>query len=288
MEKVTEKLAEFATQLQFSDLPKEVVHEMKRVTMDSIGCAIGGLSTDRGRIALELAKKPSGPGESSIIGTNWKVSCVNAAFANGELTNAQDFDAFSRAHDAPIIIPATLAPAECTSASGKSLILAIVLGFEISYRLKLATVSGRTGLIPITEGPDKGKVLWPPVRGHSTVSLAAAVGASKIINLNQEQTANALGIAGCLCPPNIFTKWTDTAPVKMTKYGSSGWGAQVGVTSALLAQMGYTGDIDLFDGEYCFWRYTGSEDWKNERVLQDLGKEWHCHKISYKKYPCGY
>ena len=78
-----------------------------------------------------------------------------------------------------------------------------------------------------------------------------------------------------------------TAPVRMTKYGVTGWGAQAGITSALLAEMGYIGDTNLFDGEYGFWRYTGQEEWKNEKVLTDLGEKWRCHHIKYKQYPGG-
>lgn len=81
-------------------------------------------------------------------------------------------------------------------------------------------------------------------------ALAAATGAGKILNLDQDKIANAIGIAGCICPPNIARKCMETSPVRMTKYGPAGWSAQAGVTSALLAGMGYTGDTDLFEGEY--------------------------------------
>jgi 2-methylcitrate dehydratase PrpD len=75
----------------------------------------------------------------------------------------------------------------------------------------------------------------------------------------------------------------------MTKYGPSEWGAQVGVTSALLAKMGYTGETDLFVGEFGFWRYTGKNnkgEW-NEKFIEGLGTKWLCHEITYKQYPCG-
>ena len=281
MGKMTEKLADFVTTVQFSDLPQEVTHGMKRVVLDSIGCAINGLSTDRGEVAVKLARKLGGPPESTIIGTNDKVSCVNAAFANGELTNALDFDALGAGHDAPFLIPAALALGESISTPGKNLILAIALGFEIAGRLK----SGQA--TPIAEGPERGKLQWRAVNGHSVSVLAAAASAGKVLNLNQEKMANAIGIAGCICPPNIFRKWMDTAPVRMTKYGSPGWGAHVGVTSALLAEMGYTGDTDLFDGQYGFWRYTGIEEWKTEEALEGLGTKWWGHQMGFKQYPCG-
>ena len=282
MGRITEELANFVTQAKFSDLPADVSCEMKRVTLDSIGCAVNGLSTDRGEIAVELARKLGGPPESTIIGTNDKVSSVNAAFANGELTNALDYDAFGEGHDAPIVIPAALAVGESVSAPGKEFILAIALGLEISARLK------EEFMAPVTEGPERGKMRWPSVQGYGVISLAAAAGVGKILNLNREKMTNAIGIAGCICPPHIVRKFRDTAPVRMTKYGSSGWGAHAGVTAALLAEMGYTGDTDLFEGEYGFWRYMGREKWKTaDEVLDGLGTKWRCHHITYKQYPGG-
>lgn len=286
MEKTVAKLASFVTQARFSALPDDVIHETKRVILDSIGCAIAGLATERGKITTELARRLGGPREATIIGTGDKVSCVNAAFANGELINALDFDALSPAvvHVVPTVIPAVLALAESIGASGDNLILAAALGCETSSRLKPAVADAASTIV--TEGPE-AKLRQSTVSGFSAVALAAAVSAAKILNLGQEKIANAIGIAGCICPPSIFRKFVDTAPVRMTKYGPPGWGAQVGVTSALLAEMGYTGDTDLFEGECGFWRYTGQEDWGTEEILANLGTKWQGHQIKYKQYPCG-
>jgi 2-methylcitrate dehydratase PrpD len=277
------KLARFTYEASFSDLPEEVVHEMKRVLLDSIGCAIAGLLSERGKIAVELAKKLNGPPESTILGTKHKVSSANGAFANGELMNALDFDALSPqvVHIVPILIPAVLAMAESVSASGKDLILATALGLEIPVRLKPSTDQNPA------DSSDKGPRPLPPVTGYSVVTLAAAAGASKILNQGQETTAHAISTAGCMSPPNLFHKFIDTSPVRMTKYGSTGWGAQAGVTSALLADIGYTGDTNLFEGEFGFWRFTGQETWRTEELPAELGKEWLGHHLKYKLYPCG-
>jgi 2-methylcitrate dehydratase PrpD len=284
--KAVEKLASFAIRTKFGDLPDNVVHEMKRVLLDSIGCAIVGLSTERGKIAADLSRKLGGPRESTIIGINDKVSCANAAFANGELINALDFDALSVAvHDVPCLIAAILAVAERCHTSGRDLMLAIALSFEISARFKSAVAQPP----PIGEGSERGTLQWPAVMGFGSAALAAAAGAGKILNLDLEKMANAIGIAGYICPPSISRKWFDTAPVTMIKYGSAGWAAQAGVTSALLAEMGFTGDTHLFDGEYGFWRYTGQEQRRTtEEVLADLGTEWYCYQMNYKQYPSGY
>lgn len=286
MGNIADKFAEFAIETQFDDLPQSVVHEAKRVLLDSIGCAINGIIMERGRIAVDLAKMLGGPRESTIIGTGDKVACTNAAFANGELINALDHDALGTIHDTPILIAATVPIAERVRASGKSLIVAVALGFEISARIESAVKSGRSDTV-VKEGPDRGNVIWSVYRTHgpnASASLAAAVGAGKILNITKEKMANAIGIAGYICPVNIVAKYRDLTPIRMTKYNCGGWGAQAGITAALLAEKGFTGDTEVFEGEYGFWRYTGYQEWNVERVLQNLGKEWR-HKIRYKINP---
>jgi 2-methylcitrate dehydratase PrpD len=283
------KLANFVGKAQFSDLPESVVHETKYVLLDSIGCAIRGLSSDLGRISVELARRLGGRPESTIIGTGDKVSCTNAAFANGQLSNALDFDAICAGHDCPTVIAASLAVAESIQASGKDLLLAVALAHEIDTRIALATGAREEGWgfrTTITEGPDKGKTLFADTTGHARSTFGAVVAAGKLLNLSQGQLANAIGIAGSVCLPDTLGKWVEVIPHRMAKYGPAGWAAQAGVTSALLAEMGFTGDTTIFEGRRSFWRYTGRLNWSAERVLENLGREWQ-QKITYKHYPAG-
>jgi len=285
MENVMETIVNFVDRTKFNDLPKYVTHEMKRLILDSIGCAIAGYSTGRGKIAAELALKLGGRPESTILGTHDKVSSADAAWANGELMNCLDFDAISGIgrHDVPTPVSGVLSVAEGIGASGKDLIVATALGLEVSGRIKSA-VEGMHA-----PGPGEGQMLWPAVNGYSNASLGAAAGVAKLLKLNQEQMANAIGIAGYLCPPNTMRKWIETSPVRMAKYGPPGWGAKTGVTAAMLGEMGYIGDTDLFDGDYGFWRYTGKNkgEWNSDKVIAGIGSKWVAHQINYKQYPCG-
>ena len=139
MDNVLQSLARFVSETRYEDLPAAVVSETKRILLDSIGCALSSLSVDKGKMSVELARRLGGPPESSIIGTNYKVSCSNAALANGELINATDFCAvIPPGHIPTNVIPAPLAMAESKGASGKDLILATVMGFEIAARVASA------------------------------------------------------------------------------------------------------------------------------------------------------
>jgi len=74
----------------------------------------------------------------------------------------------------------------------------------------------------------------------------------------------------------------------MTKYAPAGWISQATVTSALLAQMNYAGDITVLDGKDGFWRFYGSNKWQPEELINGLGKAWRLRYINYKLRPCGY
>lgn len=288
-ENVTAALARFVAETRFEELPAASIHEAKRLLLDSIGCALAGLSSAKGRLALRLAHRLGGPAESVVWGAHGKVSATNAAFANGELINALDWDAggVPPGHSTPCILPACFALAEAAGGSGQDLLLAIVLGHEISGRLGGV-------LTALEEWPaDSALAQLPPVHGYSLHAIGTAAAAARILRLDSHRAAWALGIGAYFAPVPAMVKWYKTVPAAMTKYGSTGWIAQAGVTAALLAQSGYTGDATVLDGEYAFWRFSASarEKWRPEKLLEGLGQEWFLgqpYSIFYKHYPfCG-
>jgi len=285
MDEVMKELVTFAGDTKFSDLPAEVVSETKRLLLDSIGCGIGGKVMQRGKIATELATRLGGLPEATILGTSTKVSCGSAAFANGELINALDWDACLGVHLPPFVIPAPLAVAENVSASGKDLILSVTLGHEIARRIQMATAPA---FYPIKRGAERGKMRFEPVSGHGSGVFGAAAGVGKILSFSPEKMANAMGIAGYAGPPSTLRKWTDTAPCSMTKFGPCGFAAEVGIRSAMLADMGYHGDTTIFKGECGYWRFSGFQEWDKKAVTKGLGSKWNCAQVSYKQYPCGH
>src|SRR5512145_2259478 len=114
MKKISDDLANFIVKTEYSELPADVIHEAKRSLLDAFGCAVAGITTDKGKIAVSVSKRLGGPGESSILGTGHKVSCANAAMANGELINGLDYDGISHIH--PFAIPPALAIGESIGA----------------------------------------------------------------------------------------------------------------------------------------------------------------------------
>ena len=105
---------------------------------------------------------------------------------------------------------------------------------------------------------------------------------AKVLGLGKDKIANAFGIAGNFAPIPGHTKWVYTPLTGMIKYGSAGWMAQGGVTSALLAERGYQGDKSILDGDYGFWAMNGSEACMWEKITEKLGQEWMILKTTYK------
>jgi len=261
---IATELADFVEKTKFSDLPEHLVNDSKLSLLDSIGCAIRGQSSECGRISVELARRLGGPEESSIIGTNDKVSCTNAAFANGQLISALDCHPMGAMHDVPSIIAAPISLIEKVLTSGKELILSIALGLEITRRIADAA----------------------PLEGISASVFGAAAGAGKILKLSRETLAHAIGLAGYICPPDTAMKFVSSHPISMVKYGPTGWVAQAGVTSAILANMGFTGDTKIFETNWNYWKFTGKKKWDTTDILTGLGTEWQTH-VEFKLYPGG-
>lgn len=274
-----EGLSRFAVETRWEDLPPSVIQGTKLLLLDSIGCALAGIATDPAKMIIALARRLGGPPESSIIGVGGKVSCVNAVLANGQLINALDYEALS-GHTPPYIIPPPLAMAESAGASGRELILAIAIGLEITQRIAGALSRGSFF------GGNGTKFSWATRSGYASSNFGAAAAAGKIIKLNQDQMIHAFGVAGHLSQVLTWIRYTFQDHRAMTKYGVPGWQNTGGVIAALLAEMGFIGDITVFDKKEGFWKFAGYENWDPDKILEDIGKKWNFfNKIQYKWYP---
>jgi 2-methylcitrate dehydratase PrpD len=282
---IMQQLAQFAVASRWSDLPSSIVHETRLFLMDTVGCALGALSTDKGKINLALAPRYGGPPEASVIGSDNRVSLATAALVNGELMFTMDFTAMVAGGNEPAyILPAILATAESAKASGKELIMATAIGLEISSRLARAVLRQVTDL-------QEARPL-PPLKlrrtGNAYSNIGAAAGAGRLLKLDGEKMAHAMGIAGHLCKIPTHGRYGSAGRRWTLKYGAPGWQSTGAVTATLYAQMGYTGDLtQLDDPENGFWYFAGYQDWRPANITADLGKTWlYTYRMHYKPYPC--
>ena len=234
------QLAEFACALRFNDLSKEVVHEVKRRVLDSIGCALGAWNEEPCKIARKVASDFSAKRGSTIIGTKHKAPPDWAAFANGALIRYFDYNdtylSKEPAHPSDNIA-ATLAMAESLGSSGREFIAATALAYEVQCRLcDAASIRAR--------GWDH------PTYGDFSTALACA----NLMKLNAEKTRHAVNIAGVSCAAMRQARVGELSHWKGVAFANA---ARHGVYAALLARAGMTGPAPIFEGQMGFEKQLG-------------------------------
>lgn len=280
MGRVSDSFADLAlTYRDYDKLPPEIVEETKRILLNSLGIAVGGLASDKGKIGIEMARKMGGVPESTLLGVGGKFSAPVAAFANAELLNGLDMDALP--HIPPIVIPAVLAVAEANHASGKELIASLAVGMEIARRLSRVLLSIMTASIA-----KYGKT--PDIFGNSNEHIiGAAVGCGLLMGLSREQLLQAIGISAYYCSLPVCRDWESTMPKSMIKYVPVSWMAQGAVQAAQVAALGYTGNTETLDSELGFPAiYCREPVWDPDKVLEGIGEKWLFTAWHCKPYPC--
>src|SRR5438128_9278208 len=179
------QLADYACGLRFEDLSPEVVHEVKRRVIDSLGCALGAWKEEPCRIAREVASEFSAKRGATVFGTSHKAPPDWAAFANGCCIRYFDYNdpSLSKEPANPSDnFSAVLAVGESVGATGKEMILATAIAYEVQCRLCDAVSIRARG--------------WDhPTYGAFSTALACA----KLMRLDSERTRHAINIAGVHC-----------------------------------------------------------------------------------------
>lgn len=283
---ITGEISRFAETISYDALPRTVIDETKRLILDSIGCAIGGVITEKGKIGIRFGENLFEKGDTTILGHARNAHPFSSAFANGELMNALDYESLLAPpeHLTPYVMPACIASAEMNNVSGRELILSIAIAHEITTRLSESLVFGNRFSVEL---PEKGIALALPTPGYGICLFGGIAGAGRLMDFTDGEIANAMGIGGFSCPTPMLAKFAVTVPVSMTKYLSCGLISQIEMMSLLLTKFGHTGDRGVLNSEYGFFRSFGCETWMPQKVIEGLGKEWRfADRIFYKTYPC--
>ena len=281
MGKVSNAFIDFACEYSnYNKLPERVIQGAKKVLLDGIGDALGGISSDKGKIGVSMARAMGGVPQSTLIGIGGKYSAPVAAFANAEMLNGLDLDPVP--HIPPIVVPALLAVAEAQGASGKELLAALSVGQEVARRLSRVLLSIMTVSVMKC-----GKT--PDIFGNSNEHIiGAAVGNGILMGLDREQMAHAIAISAYFCSLPVCRDWESTMPKSMIKYVPVSWMAQGSVQAAQLAKFGYTGNKETLDTDLGFPAIYCREEgvWDPDKVIERLGEEWFSTAYSFKPYPC--
>jgi 2-methylcitrate dehydratase PrpD len=281
MPTLIEQLATFAAAADPRNLPDDVVKECRRILLDSLGCAIASLNDAGAQRGVAYGRYLGGhDGTASILGTDIKITVPAAAFANAELINALDQDpVLPPGHVTPYVLPGALATAESLQIDGATLLTAIAVAHEMSYRIGKAT--------DYLRDVKDGAVTIPEIIGYSSTLFGATAAIGVVKGLSPEVLADALGIMGSTMPTNTQRAWMMHAPATTIKYQLAGGLALSAVTAANLAELGHTGDRQILDDrQYGFPRFIGTARWEPAPITADLSTAWTFPAFqSFKPYP---
>ena len=264
----------FTLDTRYEDLPPEVVAQSKVPFLDTIGVMLLGTTFPHGKIAIDLVRETGAAPVATVAGGGFKTSMLDAAFANGVSAFAPDFDDFNIEiflHPSVVLIPAILAAAEVTRASGPDVLAAYIVGWEFINTIGQAAEAGRFA------HRSRG---WHPT--GTTGTLGAAAVAARMLGLNREGAAMALGIAGSMAAGTVQQYGT------MAFALHPGLAAKNGLLAARLAQKGITAERDILESRYGYLNlYNGAG---NYRPLQPekMGKPYFLVSPGFglKKYAC--
>lgn len=274
---VTRDLARFVARARYEDLSPEAVEAAKTALLNILGNCVAGNRTRIGGLHVEMAKDMGGGRpQATILGDGARVSAPVAAYANGNLAFALDYEDTVKyiTHPGFITTAAGLAVGELQESSGRDLILAMALGYEVVARIGIA----------MQPTPERGKQVF----GEQYHPFAAAVTAGKLLGLDEEQLDVAFGVAGTYSSvPSAYKYFglvADTRPIREVKLGW-GWMCMAGTLGALSAKRGFRGGHGILDGERGFHVMAGSDRCDFERMTRDLGKGWMIVDTEHKGYP---
>jgi 2-methylcitrate dehydratase len=248
-------IAEWACVLKFEDLSPEAIQAARLFWFDSIGCALGGSQQEDAKILLKHYRAMSaGNGKATAFVSGFKTNPVDAAFLNGHMVRAMDYnDIYWKAdpcHPSDLIA-APLALCESEGLSGKDLILGTIIAYEIEMRL---CEVGRPGV---------REYGWH----HATLSaFAAPVAAGRVLNLNVDQMVSAMGISAArtFCPGAVTA-----GKLTNMKNTVDPWAGRMGAESALLAREGFSGPEHIIDGKEGLFAVFKHVQYKGEPATFD-------------------
>ena len=266
---VTQILANFVATHPSRGWSDAVDHEAQRTVLNWLGCAVGAAQHEAADAALAAVNLLQPAPQATVLGRLEKVDMASAALINGITSHTFDFDDThlkTIIHPAGPVASAVLALAEHTGSTGREVIDAVVIGIDVSCRV---------GNAMYPDHYDRG---WH-ITG-STGTLGAAAACARLLKLNAQQTAMALGIAAS--QPVGMREQFGT----MTKPFHPGGAARAGLMSALLASQGFTASPKALEAPRGMMQTVSTKtDW-NE-ITGELGQRFEISFNSYKPFACG-
>ncbi len=267
---ISEQLADFALSFPEDGVPEEIAAYGRLLLLDTFGVAMSCQELPHAAAVKETLRLLGSSGPARLWGSRETVSPADAVLYNSCLIHGADYDDTHVAgvvHPSAAVVSTAVTIGQCVQASGREMMAAMVVGWEIMVRLALAA-GGR----------------FHDVGYHCTgivAPFAAACVAARLLKLDRETLINALGICGSQAAALQEFLQDGTWAKKI----HPGWGCHSAVYALLMAKGGFTGPRKVFEGKFGMWNtHLGSADGLQEQ-MEGLGTQWHISEIAFKMYP---
>ncbi|MDP2954481.1 MAG: MmgE/PrpD family protein [Chloroflexota bacterium] len=273
-DETVERLASYATSLQYENLTSEVVHQAKRLVVDSLGCGLGGFASEPAKAVRDLAATFSGDIVATVLGTGVQTTPDLAAFANGTMVRYLDFnDTYAGkevAHPSDNI-PVVMAAAEAYGATGRDLIAGIVLAYEVQ--------SAWADSFSLSDAGPWDQAVY--------ATISTPLGAGKVMGLTQTQLAEAVRLSVVAGMALVEVRRGTIPQWKACAVANAG---RNGIFAAMLAERGLTGPGAIFEGDWGFFAGVTRQRVLLEPLAGEVGTERSFRILAsrIKRFPAGF
>ena len=265
------EFAAFAASFTLDRLPPAALAAVRLNLLDTLACATAGRNAPGAREVLDLVSEWGGAPQAAIWCGTGRVPAPNAAWINGVMAHARDYD---DTHDAAIlhagvsVVPAAIAAAELAGGcSGADLLAGIAVGLELICRLGVST----------TIGIIESGFIYSSLLGY----FGAAAAAARVMGFDAAETLNTMGVA--------YSQAAGTHQVTrdgaLTKRMQPGLAARAAIVSVELTRRKVRGAQQVFEGKDGLFRTYLRDGYDPARLRAGLGERFHFVDLSYKPSP---
>lgn len=267
--RTTRQLADYVCQTSYADIDPIVIERTKNLAMSSLGSAVRGAPMSVTRLMADYVQSSSSAGDTTVIGFPFRATAEWAAAMNCIASHCTELEdvAWPDATYTCFLIPAVFSLGEALGASGEQVLEALILGFEITSRPGTITTDGG--------GMVRG---WLTASAMGTVGVAGA--ASKLMGYDADKTLNAMAIAAS------FGAGLNRQTGSGAHVIEAGFAGRNGITAALLAGRGLTGNPTILEGRSGFWDALAGQP--DIEFPLGVGKDFRIMAVGMKKFPCCY
>lgn len=267
-ESATEQIARFITTTRYGDIPQPVRAATRTIVLDGLANLLAGSRQPELAYIHRYAERLGGRPECTVVGVDYRTNPVLAAFANGAAMHVLDYEpqGIPSTHGTSTLLPGVLALAEVNGCSGREVLSAFAVGWEIQQRIAMAARKSES------------RPFHPPgIYGPPSAASACA----KLLGLDERKVRMALGIGASRTGALFANNGT------MTKCTHPGNSCRMGVEAALLAADGFGAHEAIFEAGRGYVETIFGDEFIWDDLLGGLGERWNLEQYGFniKRYP---